>query len=52
MGYAGGLALAFVTGYWAAREAARELGLPLPQLPAAAVEDLDSIKPSQASSRL
>ncbi|KAL2802511.1 FAD binding domain-containing protein [Aspergillus granulosus] len=33
VGYAGGLALAFVTGFWAAREAAKELGLPLPQLP-------------------
>lgn len=33
LGYAGGLALAFVTGIWAAREVARELGLPLPRLP-------------------
>jgi hypothetical protein len=33
LGYAGGLALAFVTGFWTAREVARELKLPLPQLP-------------------
>ncbi|KAJ5699144.1 hypothetical protein N7462_001149 [Penicillium macrosclerotiorum] len=38
-GYAGGLALAFVTGLWAAREIARELGLPEPHLPAACLED-------------
>ncbi|KAL2793431.1 FAD binding domain-containing protein [Aspergillus keveii] len=35
LGYAGGLALAFVTGFWAAREVARVLELPLPQLPPA-----------------
>jgi predicted oxidoreductase len=35
LGYAGGLALAFVTGLLAAREATRELGLPGPLLPAA-----------------
>ena len=33
LGYAGGLALAFVTGLWAAREVARDLGLPEPRLP-------------------
>lgn len=35
LGYAGGLALAFVTGFWAAKEVARELNLPLPKLPPA-----------------
>lgn len=39
LGYAGGLALAFVTGLWSARAVARELGLPEPRLPAADVKD-------------
>lgn len=39
LGYAGGLALAFVTGLWAAREITRELGLPEPRLPAADARD-------------
>jgi hypothetical protein len=39
LGYAGGLALAFVTGLWAAREAARDLGLPEPHLPLPDVRD-------------
>ncbi|KAJ5825178.1 hypothetical protein N7474_002316 [Penicillium riverlandense] len=39
LGYAGGLALAFVTGLWAAREAASILGLPQPRLPAADPRD-------------
>jgi hypothetical protein len=30
--YAGGLALAFVTGFWAAQEAAKQLGLPVSRL--------------------
>lgn len=38
-GYAGGLALAFVTGLWSARIIARELGLPEPRLPAADAKD-------------
>ncbi|KAK5259707.1 hypothetical protein LTR40_005466 [Exophiala xenobiotica] len=41
LGYAGGLALAFVTGFWAARTIARELGLNEPKLPSAAAEDRD-----------
>ena len=39
VGYAGGLALAFVTGFWAAREVARQTDLPEPCLPAADVRD-------------
>lgn len=39
LGYAGGLALAFVTGLWAAREVTRELGLPEPLLSAADARD-------------
>ncbi|KAJ5860090.1 uncharacterized protein N7529_007400 [Penicillium soppii] len=39
VGYAGGLALAFVTGLWAAREIALQLGLPQPVLPPANVRD-------------
>jgi hypothetical protein len=39
LGYAGGLALAFVTGLWAARLVARELGLVEPCLPAADARD-------------
>ncbi|KAI9925420.1 hypothetical protein ASPWEDRAFT_113575 [Aspergillus wentii DTO 134E9] len=42
-GYAGGLALAFVTGYWAARMVAEELKLSMPELPAADVKDLRAI---------
>ncbi|KAL3482952.1 FAD binding domain-containing protein [Aspergillus germanicus] len=43
LGYAGGLALAFVTGFWAAREVARELELPLPQLPSADPRDTEAV---------
>jgi predicted oxidoreductase len=39
LGYAGGLALAFVTGFWAAREVANNLRLPLPELPPADPRD-------------
>ncbi|KAE8380414.1 hypothetical protein BDV26DRAFT_302845 [Aspergillus bertholletiae] len=39
LGYAGGLALAFVTGLWAARTIATELKLPVPQLPATDLRD-------------
>ncbi|GKZ53730.1 hypothetical protein AnigIFM49718_007607 [Aspergillus niger] len=39
LGYAGGLALAFVTGFWAAKAIARELNLPVPSLPAADARD-------------
>lgn len=46
LGYAGGLALAFVTGLWASREVARQLGLPEPRLPAADVRDGEN-KPIQ-----
>lgn len=42
LGYAGGLALAFVTGIWAAREVARELGLPLPRLPVPDARDAET----------
>ncbi|OJI99674.1 hypothetical protein ASPVEDRAFT_148695 [Aspergillus versicolor CBS 583.65] len=43
LGYAGGLALAFVTGFWAAKEVARELKLPLPKLPPADPRDAEAI---------
>jgi hypothetical protein len=43
LGYAGGLALAFVTGFWAAREVARELELPLPQLLSADPRDAEAV---------
>ncbi|KAB8261598.1 hypothetical protein BDV32DRAFT_157923 [Aspergillus pseudonomiae] len=49
LGYAGGLALAFVTGLWAARTIATELKLPVPQLPAADVRDAGSEEPVIAS---
>lgn len=39
--YAGGLALAFVTGYWAARAVAKELAMPVPQLPLANPQDIE-----------
>ncbi|OQD79968.1 hypothetical protein PENANT_c041G07659 [Penicillium antarcticum] len=39
LGYAGGLALAFVTGFWAAQEAAKQLNLPVPRLPPADSRD-------------
>ncbi|PYH63640.1 3-ketosteroid 1-dehydrogenase helE [Aspergillus vadensis CBS 113365] len=39
LGYAGGLALAFVTGFWAAKAIAIELNLPVPSLPAADQRD-------------
>ncbi|KAL4755683.1 FAD-dependent oxidoreductase [Aspergillus foveolatus] len=42
LGYAGGLALAFVTGFWAAKEIAKELKLPLPQLPPADPRDAEA----------
>ncbi|KAJ5945968.1 hypothetical protein N7454_002807 [Penicillium verhagenii] len=44
LGYAGGLALAFVTGLWAARGVARELGLPEPRLPTADAKDATPMK--------
>lgn len=44
LGYAGGLALAFVTGLWAARETCRELGLSEPRLPAADARDAAPMK--------
>ncbi|KAJ5557252.1 hypothetical protein N7494_001167 [Penicillium frequentans] len=44
LGYAGGLALAFVTGLWAARVVAQELGLPEPRLPAADAKDAAPMK--------
>ena len=43
LGYAGGLALAFVTGLWAAREACSELGLQEPHLPVPNTADTNSI---------
>lgn len=42
LGYAGGLALAFVTGIWAAREVARDLRLPLPRLPVPDARDAET----------
>lgn len=42
LGYAGGLALAFVTGLWAARQIAKELCLPEPKLPAANPKDVQA----------
>jgi hypothetical protein len=44
LGYAGGLALAFVTGLWAARSVARELGLVEPCLPAADQRDAEPLQ--------
>ena len=44
LGYAGGLALAFVTGLWAARETCRELGLSEPRLPVADARDAAPMK--------
>lgn len=41
--YAGGLALAFVTGFWAAREIARDMGLPEPRLPEVHPQDRDLV---------
>ena len=49
LGYAGGLALAFVTGYWAAREAARQLRLPIPSLPSASAQDIKSVTETTSS---
>lgn len=46
VGYAGGLALAFVTGFWAAREVARSLGLPEPRLPSVGLQDRDLVAKS------
>jgi predicted oxidoreductase len=43
LGYAGGLALAFVTGFWAAKEVAKNLRLPLPELPPADPRDAASV---------
>ena len=43
LGYAGGLALAFVTGFWAARSIARDLSLVEPHLPSIATEDRDLV---------
>ena len=52
MGYAGGLALAFVTGFWASQAVARELGLSLPRLPDADSRDVVSDKEPVVMSRL
>lgn len=49
LGYAGGLALAFVTGYWAACEAARQLRLPIPCLPPASRRDLQNVSETSSS---
>lgn len=49
LGYAGGLALAFVTGYWASREVARQLQLPIPSLPPASRVDLESVAETSSS---
>ncbi|CAI7584654.1 unnamed protein product [Penicillium manginii] len=43
LGYAGGLALAFVTGFWAAKEVAKNLRLPLPELPPADPRDAAAV---------
>jgi len=43
LGYAGGLALAFVTGFWAARTIAQELSLTELRLPSIGAEDRDLI---------
>ncbi|KAE8359949.1 hypothetical protein BDV27DRAFT_168212 [Aspergillus caelatus] len=52
LGYAGGLALAFVTGLWAARTIATELKLPMPQLPAANLRDAGPHEDPVIASRL
>ncbi|KAH6981514.1 FAD binding domain-containing protein [Ilyonectria destructans] len=52
LGYAGGLALAFVTGYWAAREICNELKLPLPFLPRVASADLSVLSSGSVPSNL
>jgi hypothetical protein len=52
LGYAGGLALAFVTGLWAARAIANELNLPQPQLPSANSGDLQPKDGSLVQARL
>lgn len=52
LGYAGGLALAFVTGLWASRTVAKELKLPVPQLPAADPRDVVDDKEPAVQSRL
>jgi hypothetical protein len=43
LGYAGGLALAFVTGYWAAKEICWELNLTAPSLPDPDPKDVESL---------
>ncbi|KAK5049915.1 hypothetical protein LTR84_004034 [Exophiala bonariae] len=43
VGYAGGLALAFVTGFWAAREVSRDMGLPELSLPEVNPQDSDLV---------
>lgn len=43
VGYAGGLALAFVTGLWAARAVTRDLRLREPKLPQVATQDRDLV---------
>jgi hypothetical protein len=48
--YAGGLALAFVTGYWVARAVAQELVLPIPQLPLANPQDAEQLEKDLAIS--
>jgi flavin-dependent dehydrogenase len=52
LGYAGGLALAFVTGLWAARAIAKELNLPEPQLPPANSRDIQPEDNSLVQARL
>lgn len=52
LGYAGGLALAFVTGYWAAKEIAWQLNLASPSLPEPDAKDLESVGAKAASSHL
>lgn len=52
LGYAGGLALAFVTGLWAARAITKELNLPEPQLPAADPKDIHHEQDIVVGSRL
>lgn len=44
VGYSGGLALAFVTGFWAAKQVASELNRPLPKLPPADPRDGETVR--------
>ena len=52
LGYAGGLALAFVTGVWAAQSIARELNLTMPTLPSPAPKDIEAESPATSEARL